>query len=247
MLRYQPMLCLAALVTLTSTAAPQPPNPEPISQLIADARTAMRNIRDYTGTLVKQERINNQLQPEQFVDMKIRQQPFSVALKWTSPKQYVGQEAYFVLGKSNNEMKAKGTGLASIAGLVSMPPNDPRALKHSRHSITETGIGNLIETIARSAELERRLPTSQIKVTFADYAFQQRPCTRMEAIHLVNNGQFYCYRCVVYFDKELKLPVRMEAYDWPTAGGNANGELIECYSYINLKFNVGLNDAMFGN
>jgi hypothetical protein len=63
----------------------------------------------------------------------------------------------------------------------------------------------------------------------------------------VNNGQFFCYRCVVYVDKELKLPVRIEVYDWPTTGGSPNGDLLECYSYINLKFNLGLTDAAFGN
>jgi hypothetical protein len=144
-------------------------------------------------------------------------------------------------------MKAKGAGLAGALGHISLPPTDPRALRQNRHAITETGIGHLIETIARAYELERRFPPSQVKVSFADYAFQQRQCTRMEVVHLVNNGQFYCYRCIVYFDKEWKLPVRFEAYDWPTAGGNPNGELLECYSYINLKFNVGLTDAAFGN
>jgi Protein of unknown function (DUF1571) len=40
--------------------------------------------------------------------------------------------------------------------------------------------------------------------------------------------------------------VRFEAYDWLAAGGNPQGELLECYSYIDLKFNVGLTDAAFG-
>ena len=51
----------------------------------------------------------------------------------------------------------------------------------------------------------------------------------------------------MYFDKELKLPVRVEVYDWPTPNGNPKGELLECYSYINLKFNLGLTDAAFEN
>jgi Protein of unknown function (DUF1571) len=238
---------LGTLFIAAPAAVPQQPaNSEPAAQLITDARTSVGRIRDYTGTLVKQERIGGQLQPEQFIEMRVRQQPFSVYLKWTAPKQFVGQEAFFVAGKNNNEMKAKGAGLAAVAGYISMPPTDPRALKQSRHAITETGLGNLIETIARSYEVERRLPPSQVKVSFADYAFQQQPCTRMEAIHLVNNGQFYCHRCVVYFDKELKVPVRFEAYDWPAAG-NPNGDLVECYNYINLKFNVGLTDTAFGN
>lgn len=229
-----------------SLAWPQPPaTHEQAAQYINDARVSFSRVRDYMGTLVKQERVNGQLQPEQFIDFQIRQQPFSVHMKWTSPRQMVGQEAFFVAGKNNNEMRAKGTGLAALAGFVSLPPTSPAAMRQSRHSITESGIGNLIETIARSYELERRFPMDQAKVTFSDYAFQQRPCTRIEVTHLTNNGQFYSYRIVIYIDKEMKLPVRFEAYDWPTAG-NPNGDLLECYSYINLKFNVGLTDAVFG-
>ena len=119
-------------------------------------------------------------------------------------------------------------------------------MRQSRHAITETGIGHLIDTAVRGYEVERQLPASQVQTRYADYAFQQRPCTRMETTHLLNNGQFYCHRCVVYFDKQMKLPVRFEAYDWPAAGAPQGGELLECYSYIDLKFNVGLTDAAFG-
>ena len=41
------------------------------------------------------------------------------------------------------------------------------------------------------------------------------------------------------------MPVRFEAYDWPPADQSV-GELLECYSYVDLKFNVGLTDAAFG-
>jgi outer membrane lipoprotein-sorting protein len=68
----------------------------------------------------------------------------------------------------------------------------------------------------------------------------------METVHRANTGQFYCYRTVVYFDKQTKLPVRFEAYDWPAAGGTPGGEKLECYSYVDVKFNVGLTDAAFG-
>jgi hypothetical protein len=133
----------------------------------------------------------------------------------------------------------------SIAGWVSLATNDPRVMKNSRHSIMETGIGNMIAIISRTYEIDRQLPENQVKVTFADYAFQQKPCTRMEVTHSVFNAQLYSHRCVVFFDKETKLPVRVEVFDWPKANGNPNGELLECYSYINLKLNVGLTDASF--
>jgi hypothetical protein len=226
--------------------AQQPPVTDQAGQLIAEARASFARVRDYMGTLVKQERVGGQLQPEQFITLRVRQQPFSVYLKWLGPKGFDGQEAAYVAGKNNGRMRAKAAGLAGAVGFVSVEPNDPRAMRQSRHAITETGIGHLIETIARGYQVERSLPPNQVQTRFADYAFQQKPCTRMETVHLMNNGQFYCYRCVVYFEKEQKLPVRFEAYDWPAAGGNPQGELLECYSYIDLKFNVGLTDAAFG-
>jgi hypothetical protein len=218
---------------------------EQVGQLISEAKASFARIRDYTGTLVRQERIGDQLQPEQFIQIRIRQQPYSVHLHWLSPRNLKGQEAIFITGKNNNEIRAKGAGFLAIAGYVSLPTNDPRVMKKSRHPITDTGIGNMLEVISRSYEVARRLSPGQVRVSFADYAFQQKPCTRMEVVHHEFHPQLYCYRCVVYFDKDTKLPVRVEVYDWPAANGNPNGELLECYSYINLKFNVGLTDAAF--
>jgi hypothetical protein len=243
-------MAIAILAVLASTGRLTPQTSSPLEragQLLAEAQASFARVRDYTGSLVRQERIAGQLQPEQFIDIRIRQQPFSVSLKWTAPRQLAGQEAIFIAGKNNNEIRAKGSGVLAIAGYVSLPTNDPRVMKKSRHAITETGIGNMLEVISRSFEIERRLPPNQVKVTFADYAFQQRPCTRMELTHHVYNAQLYCHRCVVYVDKELKLPVRVEVYDWPARNGNPNGDLLECYSYTNLRFNMGLTDAALEN
>jgi Protein of unknown function (DUF1571) len=195
---------ILGLLASSGQVTPQAPSPiERVGQLLAEAQASFARVRDYTGTVVRQERIGGQLQPEAFIDVRIRQQPFSVCLKWTAPRQLAGQEAIFITGKNNNEIRAKGAGFLAIAGYVSLPTNDPRVMKKSRHAITESGIGNIIDVISRSYEFERRLPASQVHVTFAVYTFQQRPCTRMELTHHVYNAQLYCYRCVVYFDKAL--------------------------------------------
>jgi negative regulator of sigma E activity len=68
----------------------------------------------------------------------------------------------------------------------------------------------------------------------------------VETIHADNSGkEFYSYRSVVYFDKQTHLPVRVETYYWPKPGTNPNGELMESYSYINMRVNVGLGDESF--
>ena len=80
----------------------------------------------------------------------------------------------------------------------------------------------------------------------ADYEYNKRKCTRVETIHPDNSSrQFYSYRSVVYFDKETHLPMRLETYDWPKQGGPPGGELMETYSYINMRTNAGLGDESF--
>ena len=50
---------------------------------------------------------------------------------------------------------------------------------------------------------------------------------------------------MVFFDKENRLPIRVENYDWPRAGGTQGGDLLEEYSYADLRLNVGLGDQHF--
>jgi hypothetical protein len=131
-------------------------------------------------------------------------------------------------------------------GFVTLDLKDPRAMQTNRHTLSEAGIGNLIERIAQNHELERRLNQAEVRV--AEYTFNRRPCVRLEATHPAGaTGPFYCYRCVTYFDTETKLPVRFEAYDPPKPGGDPGGELLECYSYVDLRFNLNLSDAAFNH
>lgn len=216
------------------------------AQLVADARASFARVKDYTATFIRQERVRGQLLPEQHIALRVRQQPLSIHMKWTAPKNLAGQEASFVTGQNNNQLRAKSAKpLLGAIGFVSLDPRDPKAMDNNRHPITEGGLGNLIEQIGQAHEQEKRLAPNQLQLQFGNFLFNQRVCTRMEATHLVNNGQFYCYRCAVYFDRETRLPVRFEAYDWPQPGGPPGGEVLEIYNYIDLKFNVGLSDAAF--
>ena len=215
-------------------------------QLIAAARQTYQQTRDYTCLFVKRERIRGELQPENLVVMKVRSQPFSVYLRWQKPDNMAGQEACYVSGRNNGMMRAHSTGLLGAVGFISIAPNDPRALENSRHAITEAGIGNLIERFGPRWEVERGLNKTWGRV--AEYEYNRRRCIRVETIHPDNSGNhFLFYRSIVYFDKEHHLPIRCENYDWPRPGGDANGELVECYSYADLRLNVGLTDATFNH
>jgi hypothetical protein len=238
----------------TGSAAPTGQTPVPPQQvspmdapirLIQEAQKAYQNVRDYTCLLIKQERINSRLSPRNIMEMKVRAQPFSVYLRWLEPRGEAGQEVCYVTGKNDGKMRVHPKGvLGSFAGFISLDPNDPRARQTSKRSITEAGIGNMIERFARAWDNERRLNlTSQVQV--AEYEYNRRRCTRVEILHPDNgNGHFLYHRDVLYFDKESHLPIRVEFYDWPRQQGDP-GQLVEVYSFANMRINVGLGDAVF--
>ena len=75
----------------------------------------------------------------------------------------------------------------------------------------------------------------------------KRPATRIEVIHSEQKPHLDFHVARIFVDNEYGLPVRYEAYDWPRVPGAepSENELIEEYTYVNLKFNVGLTDADF--
>jgi len=234
-----------ARTTVPPLASAPTTNPmdEPL-RLLAEARQAYRDVQDYTCVLVKKERMRGEIQPENVVGMKVRTQPFSVYLRWQQPKAMAGQEACYVAGKNDGKMRVHATGILGVAGWVSLDPNDERAKKNSNHAITEAGIGNLLARFTKSWEKEKDLNLTRVRV--GEYDYNKRRCVRVETTHADNKGgQFISYRCVLYFDKQTHLPIRLETYDWPRAGGSSDGELMEVYSYVNMKINVGLGDDAF--
>lgn len=63
-------------------------------------------------------------------------------------------------------------------------------------------------------------------------------------VHPVPRREFRFHIARVFIDDELRLPVRYEAHDWPDRQ-DGQSELLEEYTYINLKLNNGFVDNDF--
>jgi hypothetical protein len=223
-------------------AAVEMPLDQPL-RLLQEAQQAYSQIQTYECVLVSQERVNGRLLPEKVMQMTFRKNPFSVYMKWLAPKEDVGQEVCFVQGKYQNMMRVLPAGFAKGFGWMTIEVNDPKVMQHSRHKITEAGFGNWIDRCAQSWSVERTMGKTNVQI--ADYDYNNRRCVRVETTHTSYDRSFYCYRNVIYFDKQTHLPIRMECYDWPRQGGPPEGELLECFSYINLQFNVNIPESVF--
>ena len=71
-----------------------------------------------------------------------------------------------------------------------------------------------------------------------------RVCTCVQITHPVPRRNFLFHLAKIFVDDELNVPIRYEAYEWPREPGGTP-ELIEEYTYLNLKLNNGFTDADF--
>ena len=79
---------------------------------------------------------------------------------------------------------------------------------------------------------------------FKGAKINDRICTCIQVVHPVPRRNFLFHLARIFVDDELNLPVRYESYDWPKEAGAAP-ELMEEYTYLNLKLNNGFTDADF--
>jgi hypothetical protein len=234
-------LVLAPAASAQKDKAPAHPLDEPL-ELVAKAKDAFAKVKDYSCRLVKRERLEGELSPNHVIDLKVRNDPFSVSMVWQEPKDLAGQEVVYAAGKYDGKMRVKPGGLLGSVGFLSLPIDDARTRKTSKHKVTEAGIGNLIEKCESGWKMERKLKVTTVKV--APYVYAKRRCTRVELTHSGKaGGQIKHYKNVVLFDEKTSLPIRVENYGWPE--DDETPPLIESFSYVNLRLNVGLEDSAF--
>ncbi len=228
--------------------ADEPPAAHPLAPAIELARKVQANIdanvRDYTATLVKQERVGGQLRPPEICEIKVRNRPFSVYMKFLSPDSLKGQEVIYVEGANDGKLIGHaGSGLMALAGAKWLDPKGTLAMMGQRYPITELGLANLVRRLIEVGQHDMKFGECDAWRN-DDAKVGDRPCILFTVQHPVRRRDFLFHIARIFVDKELMLPLRYEAYDWPARPGDPP-PLLESYTYTNLKLNPGLTNADF--
>lgn len=224
--------------------APEAPKPqgESLSTMLSDARTALGKVRDYTCTFTRQEMRNGTLGAEQVAEMKVRSAPAGVYVKFARPEAASGMEVAYTAARKLPKVRYKPAG-AATKPFQTLDLDDPKFLADNRHPVTEWTMAAVLDRVAAAAAREKTL-NNPVEVYAGDFQFAGRNVTRYEVLTRRPHAFRYAHRMLVYVDKETKLPVRYEAYDQPK-GGASVGELMEAYSFSDVKLNVGLGENAF--
>jgi len=204
----------------------------------------LAEVKDYTAIMTKQENINGEIQEAQVMELKFRQEPFSVYLKFRYPRKINGQEAIYVRGQNDSKLIAHGVGAERVFGTQKLDPEGFIAMRGNKYPITEMGLLNLVDKLLEVGRHDAKYGECNVNYYEKDILVEDRTCTLIEVVHPVPRSNFTFYIARIYVDKELNLPIRYESYDWPKKPGEAP-ILIEAYTYQKLKINVGLTDKDF--
>lgn len=230
---------------------------QPLQKALQMAREGLEYIRaeidDYTATVVKRERVEGVLGQHEYLFVKVRNRkirdgqvvvPFSVYLTYLKPADKAGREVIYVENQNGGNMIAHEGGFKGrFLPTVEIAPTGMLAMRGNRHPITQLGVENLIVQLLQRGQ--QHIGDTNSEVVFREGAkINGRACTVIELRHPKRQPPAESHLAQVFIDEELNLPVRYAAYDWPAQEG-AQGEVIEEYTYFNVKTNVGLTNNDF--
>ena len=240
----------------TTPAARELEETHPLDPALAMARDSLTHIEqdvfDYTCTLVKRERVHGELLEHEFMTCKIRhpradetrEVPFGVYLSFLKPDGVRGREVIYVDGQNDGKMVAHEGGLKGrFLPTVSLLPTSALAMRGNRYPVTEIGILTLTRRLIEKGERDRKHGECQVRLVDGAKV-RNRLCTMLEVTHHEQKPQYDFHLARVFLDRELNMPIRYEAYGWPAQPG-ATPPLLEEYTYMDVRVNVGLTDADF--
>ena len=214
------------------------------------------HVHDYSCRLIKRERIDGELQSLQFAKVKVRcqrmidgevQKPLAVFMQYLAPAHLEDRRVLYVEGENGGRMLVRKGGRAFSYIQISVEPDSRAARRESNYPITEIGFDRIIGRLIQFAEEDiRHDPDGEnTNVSFYRNAkIGDRVCTRIQVIHPVPHEGLRFYRADIFVDDDLQVPVRFALHGWPSQDGD-EPPLLEEYTYVDLRMNVGLTDEDF--
>jgi hypothetical protein len=202
---------------------------------------------DYTATFLKQERLGGTLGEVQTLKLKMRHEPFSVYMKWTTGDK--GRELIYVDGQNDGKLLVQPGGWKGrLTGTLALDPAGTLAMSETRHPVTKAGLVALGESLLEYHHKNLASPSGWQCELQGQQTVAGRDCY-VFVVHYDSPEVCEIYRkSLQYIDCELSLPICVKNYTWPAdaaAPASDDDTLIESYTYTDIRFAQRLADADF--
>lgn len=224
---------------------------DPALEVAQKGLERLQAIRGYQAKITKRERLDGALAKPETMEAKIRRPmgepekraaPFSVYIKFLSPKSVAGREVLWVEGRDNNKMLVREAGFLGVLPIF-LDPEGSLAMSGSRYPIWEIGFDVLIQRMIEKGTRDRQIGESFVRVN-RWVELDGRPCTLIVIEHPEFQEGFDFQRAEIVIDDELNIPIHYAAYGFPEVDGG-RPLLLEQYTYRDVVLNVELSDTDF--
>jgi hypothetical protein len=242
----------ASRVVTTAAALPgmssSPEGQHPLTPVLKFARAEQAylasSVRSFTCRLVKRERIEGNLQEHQYIDLSCQEAgqgtPMKVLLDYVAPEEVAGRRVLFVEGENEGKMVVRKGGKGRIGNLViKINPTSEAAQRESLLPVTEIGFHRMmahqIDLLQSHLQADRSGTNSQVQHV-RGAKVNGRTCDVIRVSHPRQSSGLEFHRAEVFIDRDLHVPTRIVAFDWPTTSDPA--PVIAEFTYTDLKVNV---------
>jgi hypothetical protein len=225
---------------------------DPVAFLEACLRRYAREVKSYTVTLQKQERLKGNLEKKEIIDISFREQPFSVLFRWKQGAR-LATRALYIEGENRDEktgrsqvvIKPGGLGgsllkLGGGDGLVTRDPEGTDARKCSRYTINEFGLNIALERTLSAWKAAREKDALHV-----EYLGKQKP-------EQAGARECFVLRRSRYAKPEVdgitEQTLYIDTENWLMVGSvlrNADDRLIAEYWFRDIRLNVEFDRDLF--
>ncbi len=218
--------------------------------LLEKACANLSRFGDYSATFSKHERVQGSLLNPEVMDLKIREKPFSVYMRWHVGDK--GRELLYVNGENDNNLLVHPGGWqGNMISALSITRDSSLAMSENRYPIDNVGMSELAKILISYREKDLAGETGAVVTVMDERDFDGQSCYCFVVEYPDRERSPEYRKSILMMDKVHCLPIFCKNYTWPEEGSTATGKkldeetLLEFYTYTNLKLGPQLADQDF--
>ena len=193
-------------------------------------------LKDYTAIMFKQERLGRKLQGVETIQLKYREKPKSIYLKWIDGP-WKGRELLYNESLNKTDVRVRESGFLGVIPIW-ISYDNPIAQRGSNHPAIEIGLKYMLELNLR--DYKRSFAANELRRK--DHGIQMVDGHKVYVMENIlprdQKKGYYCYRVFQYMDYLNSLEPRIDVYNW-------DDQLQESFTYTKLKIDAGLTEKDF--
>jgi hypothetical protein len=210
------------------------------------AADAYAGMDSYIARFRRREQIRGKDRPEELMLLKFRKEPWSVFFKFLGTEGH-GREVVYVRGRYGNQihtlLAAGDSPLMPAGKRMALAPDSILVRSACRHSITDAGIGDLVDRFGRLLDVVEKGDPCVGSLTYRGPVKRPEYAQSLESVehvippgydpNLPRGGKRW-----LMFDPQSGLPVLLITHD-------ETGHEVEYYCYDRIQYPVKLMDDDF--